>query len=353
MGEAVFDLERIRAIPILAVAKDLGFKLSGSGGGRCRLPGHDDTTPSFAARAATNRFVCFACNRRGSVIDLVEMMHGVGFVDACHWLEARYLGGSQTTGRSGSGRVRTVMPRPKAEEASVIEAKTHTDVEVFGWILDRSPLSPSGEQYLASRGFRPATLVHFRVGQLGNCQDLLHAATAKWGRERLVACGLLKEARWGDELVFPSNYLLFPFLVDDNVTYLQARRPDSGRTKRWYCPSSLPPPLFNGDALSTAKRTITLCEGVTDVISAFELDMDAVGLLGTSSRLDGETVARFLGRNLAIVGDEDEAGRDFARRMSSLFAPHGLTIVRKRLPAGCNDLNDYLIATRKVAHELA
>ncbi|WP_244917201.1 toprim domain-containing protein [Sphingobium xenophagum] len=275
------------------------------------------------------------------------MMHGIDFVDACRWLEARYLGGTATTGRAKSGRIRRVMQQPNLEDAAVIGAQTQADPDVFGWILERSPLRPDGAQYLASRGFGRATLAHFRVGQIGNGQDLLHVATAKWSRQRLVACGLLKEARWGDEFVFPSNYLLFPFLVDGNVIYLQARRPDGKRIKRWYCPHSLPPPLFNADALSIAQRTITLCEGVTDVLSAFELDMDAVGLLGASSRLDDQTIAQFRGRNLSVLGDADKAGRGFAKRMSSLFAPHGLTIVRKRLPAGCNDLNDYLIAIRK------
>jgi DNA primase len=146
---------------------------------------------------------------------------------------------------------------------------------------------------------------------------------------------------------------LFPFIVGDKVTYLQARRPDGGQAKRWLCPSHLPPPLFNADTLTTAGTTITLCEGVTDVLSAFELGKDAVGLLGASSRLDGQMVALFRGRNLAVLGDADKAGRSFAQRMSALFAPHGLTIIRKRLPPGCNDLNDYLLATRKTDHELA
>lgn len=349
----MFDLERIRAIPISMVAKDLGFNLSRTGGGRCRLPDHEDSNPSFSVRLATNRFVCFSCGRRGSVIDLVKIMEGIDFVEACRWLEARYLGGSSKRTHNAAKSVRSLVRQSPQKDEGVAEIKTRADVEVFGWVLERSPLLSDGAQYLASRAFSPKTLAHFRVGQVGDGRNLLHAATARWGRDRLVACGLLRETRWADELVFPSRYLLFPFLVGGKVTYLQARRPDRGHARRWLCPSHLLPPLFNADALSTAGSTITLCEGVTDVLSAFELGMDAVGLLGASSQLDGETVGRFRGRNLAVLGDADKAGRSFAQRMSSLFVPHGLTIIRKRLPTGCNDLNDYLLATRRPPHELA
>lgn len=348
----MFDLERIRKISILTVAKDFGFSLSRSGGGRCRLPDHEDSNPSFSVRVATNRFVCFSCGRRGSVIDLAKIMEGIDFIEACRWLEARYLGGPSKPTRNVPKPTRS-LARRSTQDGEGVAIKTRADVEVFGWMLERSPLLPDGAQYLASRAFSPETLAHFRVGQIGDGRDLLHAATARWGRDRLVACGLVKETRRADELVFPSRYLLFPFLVGDKVAYLQARRPDGGQARRWLCPSHLPPPLFNADTLTTAGTTITLCEGVTDVLSAFELGKDAVGLLGASSRLDGQTVPLFRGRNLAVLGDADKAGRSFAHRMSALFAPHGLTIIRKRLPSGCNDLNDYLLATRKTAHELA
>ncbi len=349
----MFDLERIRAIPISMVAKDFGFNLSRTGGGRCRLPDHEDSNPSFSVRLATNRFVCFSCGRRGSVIDLVMIMEKIDFVEACRWLEARYLSGSAKHAHNAAKPVRSLVRQSPQENEGVAEIRTHADVEVFDWVLERSPLLSDGAQYLSRRAFSAKTLAHFRVGQMGDGRDLLYAATARWGRDRLVACGLLKEARCADELVFPSRYLLFPFLVGGKVTYLQARRPDDGHARRWLCPSHLRPPLFNADALTAAGSTITLCEGVTDVLSAFELGMNAVGLLGASSWLDGETVARFRGRNVAVLGDADKAGCSFGQRMSSLIAPHGLTIIRKRLPTGCNDLNDYLLATRRSGHELA
>ena len=77
------------------------------------------------------------------------------------------------------------------------------------------------------------------------------------------------------------------------------------------------------------------------------------GDLGASTRLDAETAELFRGRNLAVVGDADQAGAQFSKRMYDVFASLGHTIGRKRLPEQCNDLNDYLLLQRKKTHELA
>jgi DNA primase len=348
----MFDLDRIKAIPIATVAEDLGFALSRSGAGRCRLPDHDDTEPSFSIRAGTNRFICFGCDRRGSVIDLVRLMRGLDFVQACRWLEQNYLG-VDAARRSSQRGLQRQRPTPRREIAAEPASTKRADSQVFEWLLDRCPLRPRGAEYLRARGFSQGTIAHFRIGQMQDPRTLLPTARAEFGDERLLACGLVKRVDWGEKIVFPRDYLLFPFLTEDRVSYLQARRADGERKWRWFCLADLAPPIFNANVLCQATRTILLCEGVTDVLSAHELGMDAVGVLGASTRFDLETAARFRGRNLAVVGDADGAGGKFNNRMSNLFARLGMTVIRKRLPPGCNDLNDFLLSTGTTTHELA
>ena len=162
-----FDLDLLRAIPIASVATDLGFSLTPSGTGRCRLPGHDDRNPSFSIRTLTNRFTCYACGGRGDVIALVMAMDGLDFVDACVWLENRYLGGAP---RAIAGRpqapkaARAIAPPPvPANEAPKDVAP---DSEVFKWLLQNSALRADGDAYLRFRGFAETTIRHFRVGQI-------------------------------------------------------------------------------------------------------------------------------------------------------------------------------------------
>lgn len=346
-GRNKFDLTRIRAIPMRAVAIDLGFGLTSGGTGRCRLPGHEDRNPSFSIRPKTNRFTCYACGGNGDVIDLVMKMRDIGFVDACEWLTARHLGGASArpemvrrlAGRDAAATRAPTLPA-KAEH---IAAPDH---EAFEWLLLDSTLSPFGYDYLVSRGFSAETIAHFRVGQIGDRGKAMRKAVARFGLERLRRCGLVGDGKFGDQLVFPAGYLLFPFIIDGDVAYLQARRPDNGTQWRWLCPKSLLPPVFNRSALSSAAATISICEGVTDVVSAHELGMSAIGLVGANAHLDDATLGLLRGRNVAIFGDRDTAGSRFARQLVDRLAGIGVTAIPKRLPLGADDLNDHLRMVR-------
>ncbi|MFZ2982977.1 MAG: CHC2 zinc finger domain-containing protein [Sphingobium sp.] len=340
----MFDAEKLRAIPIASVATALGFQLS-RGMARCRLPGHDDEHPSFSVRSRTNRFNCFACNRGGDAIDLVRIMEGTDFLGACRWLGGRFGIDDTRSEKSSRRGVRTVRdPLPSVTAPAVSTGEVGSDSEIFTWILAQSPLAPSGRAYLDSRGFVPATLAHFGVGQLGEGKALLRAARERFGETRLERCGVMIKGRYGPYLAFRSGYLLFPFVIDGEIVFLQARRPDGERDSRWLCPAHLPPPPFNLEALAGSAPTITICEGVTDVLSAHQLGIPAIGFVGASARIDAPTIARLRGRNVAVLGDADAAGAGFAQRLVRLLGDHGITASTTSMPEGINDLNDFLRA---------
>lgn len=340
-GGGRFDLERLKAIPMLAVAADLGFRLSPRGGGRCRLPGHNDANPSFSVRG--NRFRCFACGEKGDIIRLVMVMRAMDFLAACRWLSVHYLEGDVRIAGRPRATMRTIAhPTPTSAPAGPLAPNLVPDPEVYAWILDQSPLHANGRTYLESRGFSPQTLAHFQVGQVNDRRDLLNRAVAFFNLERLRRCGLLTDRRSGPEFVFPSGYLLFPFISNGKIAYLQARRADHIREWRWFCPAELLPPMFNLDVLSGQEATIAICEGVTDVLSAHQLGIAAIGLVGAGARPDAAVIASLAGRNVSACGDADKAGASLAQGLIRLLSPHGITVARMRLPAGLNDLNDFL-----------
>jgi len=329
------DLERIKSIPIATVAADLGFRLSPRGVGRCRLPGHDDHNPSFALRTRHNGFQCFACQRGGSVIDLAMIMMSMDFTQACGWLTGRYLGGNRST----APRLPQIASAPAA---AAHDGQVAPDPDIYGWLLDHSAIRSAGCAYLNSRGISAATIDHFRVGQVASREALLSDALKRFGRERLERAGLVAAGRRGIRLVFPSGYLLFPFFSDGLVVYIQARRADEGRDYRWICPAKLLPPPYNLDVLDGPAGTITICEGITDVLSAHELRMAPIGVLGAARDLSATVIDRLARRNVAIFSDADRAGTALAQRLRRQLASRGITVVTKRLPPGINDLNDYL-----------
>lgn len=339
-ARAPLDFARIRDIPIASVAADLGFKLNARGGGLCHLPGHDDRKPSFALRLRSNSFQCFACRRHGSVIDLVMEMEGLDLIPACRWLSERYLGERLAV---GSPARRAPPPASAPARPATEPGRTVTpDTELYGWLLDQSPLAAEGRAYLSERGFSAEALAAFRIGQVGDRAALRRSAIARFGAERLRRCGLLCDGRWGTNLVFPSRYLLFPFLINGAVSYLQARRPDGGSDFRWVCPADLLPPAYNLDVLDRGHATILICEGVTDTLSAHEMGHPAIGLIGVRAHLDPPTIARLRGHNILLIGDRDAAGQSFARDMVRLLSRQGITAIARALPGGANDLNDLL-----------
>jgi DNA primase len=343
---ALGSIDDLKAVPIASVAAALNIRVPANGRGRCPLPGHEDRNPSFAIRPATNSFRCYACGRHGSVIDFVMEIEQLNFADACRWLRERFGNGSAQT---RLGKRRLVAPRPSTQSLRGVDA-AGTDIafddEVFGWLLEHSPLRSGGRSYLAQRGLSDATIESFRIGQIGDRASLMRDACRTFGEDRLKRCGVVADGRSGSRLIFPSGYILFPFIERDAVRYLQARRPDGETAYRWFCPATLPPPAFNLDALETASRSILICEGVTDVLSAAEMGKDAIGLLGANSQLDPAIIMKLKRRNVIVVGDADPPGQKFARNLVNLLSSRGITAVSRLPPAGANDLNAYLQSSR-------
>lgn len=341
------DVDRIRDIPIGPVATGLGFRLDARGRGLCRLPGHDDTRPSFGLRPRWNGFVCYPCREHGSVIDLVMLMEGLDFLPACRWLGERYLGEGYADGATPRRSNSASRPSPKLKPSPAPTAVA--DPELYSWLLEQSPLGDGGRAYLSARGFSAATLDAFRIGQVADRPALLRAARREFGDARLRRAGLLRDGRRGPDLVFPSHYLLFPFLVDGAVSYIQARRADGAPAYRWLGPAGMLAPAFNSDILGQGHATVMICEGVTDTLSAHELGRPAIGLTGANARLDLETIARLCGHNIVLIGDSDNAGQGFAREIVRLLGGHGITAIARSLPGGANDLNDLLRQQRGLA----
>lgn len=338
----MFDVQKIREIPITTVATDLGFQISASGRGRCRLPDHEDRNPSFAIKNAANSFRCFACGRGGSVIDLVAQMLNLDFAEACRWLSERYLSGAarMPQERPTARRPRSTLPSKVTK--SSIPPEFSPDSEIYGWVLQNSPLQSLGEQYLMARGFRKSTIEYFKIGQIGDSLRLSNLALKTFGRERLRRCGILTTSKSGDTFVFSTKYLLFPFYCGSEVVYLQTRRADAISIRRWICLAKILPPVYNSNALSTYQSTITICEGLTDVLSAHQLGKSAIGLLGANSSLPRDVIELLQAKNVEIIADADPAGNKLTQRLVSELALLGITVVSRRLPHGCNDLNDFL-----------
>jgi DNA primase len=106
----IFDLERLKAISIVEVARQLGHKVWPNGVNyKMVCPWHDDHNPSLGLVTATgkNFCYCYTCGKGGSGIDLAMQAEGWSFQEACQWLSSTF--GISTT------MVQGYIPQPKAK----------------------------------------------------------------------------------------------------------------------------------------------------------------------------------------------------------------------------------------------
>jgi hypothetical protein len=77
-----FDIARLKAIPLQDVVEGNGIP-SGNGRVKYKCPLHHEKEASFIVYTTTNTYHCFGCQAHGDVIDYIQALHSVSFVDAC------------------------------------------------------------------------------------------------------------------------------------------------------------------------------------------------------------------------------------------------------------------------------
>ncbi len=57
----------------------------------CPFPEHEDSSPSFGVNTESNKFNCFGCGKTGNIINLVQMMENLNFIETIQKLSL-YIG---------------------------------------------------------------------------------------------------------------------------------------------------------------------------------------------------------------------------------------------------------------------
>ncbi len=347
------DTAALNRITIQTVGSFLGLRLPPHGHVRCPLPDHDDSTPSFQIKKPGNRWKCYGCQRYGGPIDFVRNYHCMPFLEAKRWL-ADHVRVGRTPLRA-RGRHATPNPiAPSSLEAVEEFVESPPDHELYDTLLQRTPLQPSGMQYLLRRGLSTDTISRFRIGQLSDWADLLTDIIDIYGYQRVRTAGLLTKSStiYNRRFIFPRQSILFPFYECNHVVYFQARcisgSPGEGK---WRNLNHRQRRIYNCDAMFKSQgRPIAVCEGAIDSLSAIELGYDAVGLMGVNMGFTKDQIVQLRGRQVHILLDWDSAGDSRSIELQKELRRYGIASTRKRCPSpGVNDVNDYLVMLRTQA----
>ena len=301
---ALLDLESIRdANPLPSVVGGV-VKLHRAGREwKACCPFHADRSPSFTIYAGGKRFCCFGCGAEGDVFDFVSKLHGVGLRGAAILL--------------GKGDVVTteVAPLPPADDAGdrVDEARTI-------WRAASPAQGTLAETYLRWRGLSitiPPTIrfASLRYGKRGREYPTLVAAVSGDGGR----------------------------LTGIQRTYLA----DNGKGKADVPKAKLSLGKVRCGAIRLAPvaRKMVVTEGLEDGLSLQEALGAPVWVACGASMLPSLRFPDFV-RDIAIGGDNDEAGRAAADKAAKAFAErgHGVRVFYPTAPY--KDFNDELTGVR-------
>ncbi len=332
-------LDELKLIPILEVARCLGIQTNQRRNIRCPFPDHPDKNPSFSFILTSNRCWCFGCGRGGSVIDLVALVLGISARDAISWL--RKNNGSDVLRRKQPDPIKTTKPSFEIKEVDDFIPNP----EIYEYLLSICPLQHQTENYLNSRGFSATTLSHFRVGALVDARNTRVKLVDRFSEISIQKAGLC--GKYPQSLVFPAQSVLFPYIQNGEIVYIQSRILPDAIGPRWMGLQGIKKPVYNIDVIARHKN-IYICEGVTDVLSAYELKIPAIGLQGASSQLPKVVLNGLKEKIVNIISDKDDAGKRMASRLTVALRNAGIQSITKTLPIG-NDLNEYLLMSRREA----
>lgn len=181
-------------------------------------------------------------------------------------------------------------------------------------VLDKKKLE---KQYLSEDVLIPYDFYHPYMWQRKLTKDVVDRFRVGYDKER-------------DAITFP---------VYDEKHRLVMVTARSVKTKRFWIPAEVDKPVYLlYDILERGVDTVYVCESQINTLTLRSYGFDAIGLFGTGSSKQFETLRKSGIRNYILCYDGDEAGRKGALRFKKNM-PKDIFITDVRLPAG-KDVND-------------
>jgi DNA primase len=255
-------------------------------------PFHRESDPSCRIDQDRNRFHCFGCGAKGSVLDFVARLEGCTLRDAAV-LVAAYCGIAAEDAKPAMARdAGEPDASGKAERADGASSGSDTGIRPLGFTLRLDPSHP----YLAGRGLTPEAIAQFGLGfcdrgvMRGRIAIPIHDEAG-----RLIAYA----GRWAAAAV-PADrprYLLPPGFRKQRV-------------------------LFNLHRVKAA-RTLTIVESYWSVFRLAALGVGAVGLMGREiSPAHIALLRAAAAERLWLMLDGDSPGRSASAKILPELARH-------------------------------
>ncbi|MCI9625317.1 MAG: DNA primase [Clostridia bacterium] len=283
-------------------------------------PFHNEKTPSFTVSQEKQLYHCFGCGEGGSVIQFIEKIENLDFVETIQFLAQR--AGIQLP----EGNEKADDSVFYAKKKKMLEMYRHT-ARFYVDILYGEAGKP-GRDYLVQRGLDVKTAKHFGLGYAPDKFDeCVRFLKGKGYDEALIEeAGLARQGKNGKYYDFFRGRLMVPIIdIRGNVIAFGGRILDDGQPKYLNSPDT---PIFNKNktlfAFNFAKRycseQIIVAEGYMDVIALHRAGFqNAVATLGTAITSNHVGMLARYTKEVVLCYDSDDAGRKATERALELL----------------------------------
>ena len=287
-------------------------------------PFHSEKTPSFSVSPDMQLYHCFGCGVGGTVIQFIEAIENLDFVETIKFL---------------AERAGLTLPEDK-EEVSESSKQKKSILEmnkIAGRTFFRNLNSETGKialNYLRNRGLSDDTIKAYGLGYSLDSWDFMYKLLKKEGHSDtdILKSGLCVE-RNGKIFDFFRGRVMFPVMdIRGNVIAFGGRILGDGNPK--YLNTGATPVFSKRDnlfSLNNAKNSgedyIILVEGYMDVIALYSSGIkNAVASLGTAFSEEHARLLKRYTNKIIISFDSDEAGKTAARKANDVLKNDGLNV---------------------------
>ena len=293
-----FELQKLRDLPIEAVAERLGLQPVRH---KAWCPFHDDHHASMSFKVSKNTFRCFVCGASGGTIDLVMRHLHLDFKAACRWL----ADGSWLT-VNGSGF--------DALQTSAISHQTSFDASRYERFFERPWLNDEAKKFLFD-------------------ERRLDPRVVRW-------CRLTS---WRDKQGVP--WLQIPYYDrEGKLVGIQNRNLIRGALPRFRFPQGSQCNLYGLPVINLLKpgETLFITEGCSDCWAMLSAGHKAIAipsatLLSKKDKELLESLSQNLGTRFEMWPDNDAPGERLFLQLREVLP----SLVHHQLPPGCKDFSDY------------
>ena len=259
---------------------------------------------------------CHSCGIGGNAIVFFKAVRGLRFDVACAELGA-------IAGLVPGAKPTTIAYNERAQEPPTLDAKTA--FAIFTALCELYPLTaqPDAVEYLKSRCILDVAIDDGWACLPGSIRHQSHAigelVGAGFSREDILRTGLFLPS--GSGFKWDANRILIPWRGPSGSLTIQRRviGSDTPKEERYRFPNGYGAkwPYGADKALASNAKTLAIVEGAPDVLAVRKAfpDLAVIGLQSAGSTLRAEWRDLFVGREVYVALDTDQAGQGATDRL--------------------------------------